>query len=76
MTRNSWQSTTNAQRQPVFLALTPLDQKLLAILEVDARLSHAELARRLGVSATTVAERMARLQETGVIRQFRATIVT
>lgn len=74
MTRNSWQSTTNPQRQPIFPALTPLDQKLLAILEVDARLSHAELARRLGVSATTVAERMARLQETGVIRQFRAMI--
>ncbi|MGZ8363293.1 MAG: Lrp/AsnC family transcriptional regulator [Caulobacteraceae bacterium] len=54
--------------------LHPVDHKLLALLEADARISNAELGRRLGISATTVAERINRLHETGVIRQYRTII--
>jgi Lrp/AsnC family transcriptional regulator, leucine-responsive regulatory protein len=48
--------------------------RLLAELQADARLSFAELGRRVGLSSPAVAERVARLEETGVIKGYRAEI--
>jgi Lrp/AsnC family transcriptional regulator, leucine-responsive regulatory protein len=48
--------------------------RLLAELQQDARLSFAELGRRVGLSSPAVAERLARLEETGVIKGYRAEI--
>ena len=45
---------------------------LLKLLLTNPRMSASELARRLGVSAPTVRERLARLEERGVIRRFVA----
>jgi Lrp/AsnC family leucine-responsive transcriptional regulator len=45
---------------------------LLVELQVDARLSLAELGRRVGLSAPAVAERLGRLEAAGVIRGYRA----
>ena len=45
--------------------------KLLRELRGDPRLSIAELARRIGLSAPAARERLARLEETGVIRGWR-----
>jgi Lrp/AsnC family leucine-responsive transcriptional regulator len=47
---------------------------LLAELQQDARLSFAELGRRVGLSSPAVAERLGRLEETGVIKGYRADI--
>lgn len=47
--------------------LTAADEKLLALLKLDARESTAALARKLGVSRTTVQDRIRRLEEAGVI---------
>ena len=47
---------------------------LLAELEQDARLSFAELGRRVGLSPSAAAERVKRLEEAGVIRGYRADI--
>ncbi|NDV11408.1 Lrp/AsnC family transcriptional regulator [Crenobacter caeni] len=44
-----------------------LDQQLLALLRANARLPTATLARKLGVSRGTVANRLARLEDSGVI---------
>lgn len=44
-----------------------LDRQLISLLQADARLPTADLARRLGVARTTVVARLARLQRTGVI---------
>ncbi len=55
----------------------PLDDanlKLLAELQADGRLSYAELGRRVGLSPPAVAERVARLEETGVITGYRAEV--
>jgi Lrp/AsnC family transcriptional regulator, leucine-responsive regulatory protein len=52
-------------------ALDEVDRRLLASLTEDARASAAELARRVGMSAPAVRERIARLEETGVIRGYR-----
>ncbi|MFO1294212.1 MAG: Lrp/AsnC family transcriptional regulator [Rubrivivax sp.] len=44
-----------------------LDQQLLALLRADARATLAALAKKLGVSRGTVANRIARLEAEGVI---------
>jgi DNA-binding Lrp family transcriptional regulator len=44
-----------------------IDQQLLALLRENARAPTAELARKLGLSRTTVQSRIDRLEKTGVI---------
>lgn len=54
-----------------------LDQRnltLLRLLRADARMSLSELARRIGMSAPAVRERLARLEEGGVIQGYRLEI--
>ena len=46
--------------------------RLLAELQADARLSLAELGRRVGLSSPAVAERVARLEREGVILGYHA----
>ncbi len=48
---------------------------MLTELQDDGRLSVAELARRVGLSSPAVGERLARLQEAGVISGYRAEVV-
>lgn len=51
-----------------------VDRKLLDALIANARTSNAELARLVGLSAPSVAERIKRLEEAGVIEGYTATI--
>jgi Lrp/AsnC family leucine-responsive transcriptional regulator len=54
-----------------------LDQiawKIIEELQQDARLSWAELGRRVGLTTPAVAERVHRLEKLGVIRGFHADI--
>ncbi len=44
-----------------------LDHALLALLRVDARMSVADLAKKLEVSRATVGNRVKRLEERGII---------
>ncbi|MGB3834653.1 MAG: Lrp/AsnC family transcriptional regulator [Mesorhizobium sp.] len=46
------------------------DQDLIALLRENARASTAELARRLGVSRTTVQSRIERLEARGIIAGY------
>jgi DNA-binding Lrp family transcriptional regulator len=55
-------------------ALDATDRALLALLQADARLSHAELARQLAVARTTVVARLARLERSGVIVGYTAVL--
>jgi Lrp/AsnC family leucine-responsive transcriptional regulator len=50
------------------------NRQLLAALQEDARLSLAELGRRVGLTAPAVGERLSRLEEAGVIRGYHADI--
>jgi Lrp/AsnC family transcriptional regulator, leucine-responsive regulatory protein len=50
------------------------DIALLQELQENARLSLAELGRRVGLSSPAVADRLERLEEAGVIRGYRAEI--
>src|SRR5262249_4431053 len=45
--------------------LDPLDLQLLALLEMDGRMSHARLARRVGRSRSAIQERIERLERRG-----------
>ena len=49
-----------------------VNRRLLLELQDDARLSLAELGRRVGLSAPAVGERLQRLQEAGAVRGYRA----
>jgi len=54
--------------------LDPVDRAILAALSDDARVTMAELARTVGLSAPSVAERVRRLEEAGVITGYRAVV--
>lgn len=58
----------------VDFALDRTDWRLLAELQKDGRASYAELARAVAMSASAVAERIRRLEEAGVIADYRATV--
>jgi Lrp/AsnC family leucine-responsive transcriptional regulator len=62
------------QRQNGRVTVDQLNRDLLAELQADARLSMAELGRRVGLSAPAVAERLQRLEEDGVISGYRALV--
>jgi Lrp/AsnC family transcriptional regulator, leucine-responsive regulatory protein len=50
------------------------DWQLLDALQKDGRASYADLARVVSMSPSAVAERVRRLEETGVIAGYRATV--
>ena len=52
--------------------LDGINLRLLAELQADARLSLAELGRRVGLSSPAVAERLQRLEQEEVIRGYHA----
>jgi len=51
-----------------------VDRSILAVLEKHGRISNAELAARVGLSPSPCLRRVNRLEETGVIRGYRAEI--
>jgi Lrp/AsnC family transcriptional regulator, leucine-responsive regulatory protein len=54
--------------------LDAVDARILTALAADARISVAELARAVGLSAPSAAERIRRLEEAGVIEGYAATL--
>ncbi|MBB1489986.1 MULTISPECIES: Lrp/AsnC family transcriptional regulator [unclassified Paracoccus (in: a-proteobacteria)] len=52
--------------------LDPIDRRILEILVTDARIPLTELARAVGLSKTPVAQRLKRLEESGIITGYRA----
>jgi DNA-binding Lrp family transcriptional regulator len=56
--------------QYVGVTMSDKDDELIGLLKLDAREPVASLARKLGVSRTTVQDRLKRLEETGVIAGY------
>lgn len=52
--------------------LDGFDRKILDVLAVEGRISVTELARRIGLSKSPTQARLKRLEESGVIRGYRA----
>lgn len=56
------------------IELDPIDRKILDELTADARITIAELARRVSLSKTPVAARIRHLEEIGLITGYRAVL--
>ncbi len=54
--------------------LDEVDWRILAELQRDGRLSFADLAREVSMSASAVTERVRRLEQSGVITGYRAVV--
>jgi Lrp/AsnC family leucine-responsive transcriptional regulator len=50
------------------------DLSILAVLQEDARATYAEVAQRVGMSASAVHERVRKLERSGAIRGYRAVV--
>jgi Lrp/AsnC family leucine-responsive transcriptional regulator len=49
-----------------------VDKQILTIVQRDARISNAEIARQVGLAPSAVLERLRKLEERGVIKKFIA----
>jgi Lrp/AsnC family leucine-responsive transcriptional regulator len=54
--------------------LDATDRKILALVQKDASLAQAEIARRVGLSTAAVHERLKKLESAGVIRRWTAVV--
>ena len=50
------------------------DRAILALVQRDAKLQQAEIAKRVGLSAASVNERLKKLDVAGVIRRYAAQV--
>ena len=60
--------------EPENSRLDEIDWRILDELQRDGRVSYTELGRRVALTAPAVAERVRRLEETGVIKGFHADV--
>ena len=56
------------------MELDETDRKLLNLLQGDAKVPYAKLAKRLGVSSSGIHKRVKRLLDAGVIKKFVAVV--
>lgn len=54
--------------------INAIDLKLVRILEQNSRLSYAELGRRLDLSPSTIRERIQKLEDRGVIKNYTISV--
>ncbi len=54
------------------MAIDVIDEKLLSVLQENARISISELSKRINLSLSAVSERLKKLEASGVIRQYTA----
>jgi Lrp/AsnC family leucine-responsive transcriptional regulator len=63
-----------ATKAKIYQPLDERDRHILALVQRDAKLPQAEIARRVGLSAAAVNERLKKLEAGGVIRRFAALV--
>lgn len=62
------------KNRPTMQDIDAVDRMILSILTREARLATKTLAGRIGLSRSATAERVSRLERTGVIRGYRADV--
>ncbi|MFN2590692.1 MAG: Lrp/AsnC family transcriptional regulator [Actinomycetota bacterium] len=50
------------------------DLRILAVLQDDARATYSEIGKRVGMAASSVHDRVRKLEQAGVIRSYRADV--
>jgi len=50
------------------------DREIMAALQADARATYADIAARIGMSASAVHERVRKLEQSGAIRGYKAVV--
>ncbi|HEX9235656.1 MAG TPA: Lrp/AsnC family transcriptional regulator [Actinomycetota bacterium] len=50
------------------------DRKILAILQEDARATFTDIAEKVGLAASSVHDRVRKLEQAGVVRAYRADV--
>jgi Lrp/AsnC family leucine-responsive transcriptional regulator len=55
-------------------SLDEKDRRILALVQRDAKLAQAEIARRVGLSAAAVNERLRKLESAGFLRRYVAVV--
>ncbi len=56
------------------MKIDALNRKILEALQTNARLSSAEIGRRIGISSPAVTERIKKLEDAGVIYGYRTSV--
>lgn len=56
--------------------INEIDKQILNIIQKDARIANAEIARQVGLAPSAVMERVRKLEERGVIRGYETKIDT
>ncbi len=54
------------------MAIDVIDEKLLSVLQENARISISELSKKINLSLSAVSERLKKLENNGVILQYTA----
>ncbi len=54
--------------------MDPTDRRIVALLENDARLTYGEVGKRVGLAASSVHDRVRKLEKAGVLRGYRADV--
>lgn len=54
--------------------MDPKDRTILCLLEQDARLTYAEIGARVGLAASSVHDRIRKLERRGAIKGYRAEV--
>jgi len=54
--------------------INEIDKQILNIVQKDARIANAEIARQVGLAPSAVMERLRKLEERGIIRGYAAEI--
>lgn len=67
-----WKEIRSAHLRSEDTGLDAIDAAILRALCADARIPRAELARRVGLSAPSVADRVRRLEDLGIITGYGA----
>jgi Lrp/AsnC family leucine-responsive transcriptional regulator len=50
------------------------DRKIVGLLEKDARLTYGEVGKRVGLAASSVHDRVRKLEKAGILRGYRADV--
>ncbi len=56
------------------MSLDNLNSKILKCLQLNARLSNAEIGRQVGISSPAVSERIKKMEDLGIIEGYKAIV--